>query len=553
MGKRKAPSSQGQMQGQQGGGQKQKAPIPVTLLSGFLGSGKTTTLNHLLANTLGKKIVVIVNDMSVVNIDARLVHHSTEKLIELSNGCICCTLREDLLAQLLDIGATSDADAIIIESTGISEPIHVAETFAHSKSVGRDLDEVVRLDTTVTVVDAKHFFAYFKGIASPGEMLGELKTCPAEQSALGEADQSHDHKHDHDHHQDHAHAHPPAAAEERTLIDLLIDQVQFADVLLLNKTDAVSAAQLADVLATLADLNPHAKIIQSEFGRVAPEEVIGTGLFSYEKAERHADWFAEEWGTSLPESEEYGISSFVFSAHRPFHPARLHAALLHARELTGSASEELEQKRRQRQRAAGATAGATVVATAVADTDTDTTTTAAGPHPMAALIRSKGFVWLATRSDHYVQMHVAGGSVHMSRGGRWWADVPREQWPKDKAFKKEVLSRWQEPHGDRAQTLVCIGLHMDRAGVEAALEACLLTPAEMAAGMDSWRGQFDDSLFPSTEPEEEEEGEETETDGAAGPAQTESAREGAVGESGSSSKGGDKETQQPKAKKQRKK
>jgi len=469
----------------------QKAPIPVTLLSGFLGSGKTTTLNHLLANTVGMKIVVIVNDMSVVNIDAKLVRHSTEKLVELCNGCICCTLREDLLAQLLDIGATSDADAIIIESSGISEPIHVAETFAHSKSVGRDLDEVVRLDTTVTVVDARHFFAYFKGIASPGKMLGELKSCPAE--PLGEAGpspaqgrllRSHDHKpgHDHDHHQEH-----PTAAE-RTLVDLLVDQVQFADVLLLNKTDAVSEAELADVMATLADLNPHAKIVQSLYGAVDPKQVMDTRLFSYEKAERHAEWFAEEWGTSLPESEEYGVSSFVFSARRPFHPARLHAALLHTREL-GSASEELEQKR-QRQRA-DAGAGA----------DTDPTTKPAA-HPMAALIRSKGFVWLATR-DHCVQMHVAGGSLRVSWEGPWWATVPRKEWPKSKTFKKEVLSRWQEPYGDREQMLVCIGLHMDQPGVRAALEGCLLTPEEMALE-DSWR-HLDDSHFPSTEPEEEAE------------------------------------------------
>lgn len=309
------------------------------------------------------KIAVIVNDMSVVNIDARLVKRTTAKVIELSNGCICCTLREDLLEQLLELGATSNADAIIIESTGISEPIHVAETFSYSKNVGKDLEGVVTLDTTVTVVDAKHFFAYFKGVQSPSEMLAELKESSK-------------------------------AAPERTLVDLLIDQVQFADVILLNKTDCISVSERSDVIAILHDLNPHAKLLMSSFGCVDPTEIINTRLFSYEKAEKHADWFAEEWGTSTPESEEYGITSFVYESRRPFHPDRLYQALMHTRELVTSAGAELQEKRDFKKRLT------TKVAKAAEGE--------VGRHPMSYLIRCKGFLWFAPRSDHFIQIHVAG-------------------------------------------------------------------------------------------------------------------------------------------------
>lgn len=340
----------------------------MTLLSGFLGAGKTTLLNHLLENTSSMKIVVIVNDMSVVNIDARLVRHSSESLIELSNGCICCTLREDLLQQLLDLGENSDADAIVIESTGISEPIHVAETFAYSKTIGKDLESVVTLDTTVTVVDARHFFAYFRGVQYPSQMLEELKTYPGNSGEIKPVG---------------------AAVEDRTLINLLVDQVQFADVLLLNKTDCVSETEKSDVLAILHDLNPHAKILHSTYGCIDPMNIIKTGLFSYQKAEAHADWFAQEWGTSTPESEEYGISSFVYEARRPFHPDRLYKALSHTKDLVTSAAKELEEKRDAKNK--------------VTSTKHD-----AQKHPISSLIRCKGFVWLASRSDHYVQLHVAG-------------------------------------------------------------------------------------------------------------------------------------------------
>lgn len=315
------------------------------------------------------KIVVIVNDMSVVNIDAKLVKRSSEKLIELSNGCICCTLREDLLDQLLELGKKSDADAIVIESTGISEPIHVAETFAHSKTAGKDLESLVSLDTMVTVVDAKHFFAYFKGVKCPSAMLAELKTCPTTPG-------------------DSAVAAVNSAEDSRTLVDLLIDQVQFADIILLNKIDCISESEKSDVLAILHDLNPHAKVLHSTYGRIAPTEIINTNLFSFEKAEQHADWFVEEWGTSTPESEEYGISSFVYESRRPFHPDRLFETLAHTKDLVSSASKELADKKNKKLKPS--------------DTAGD------AKHPVSALIRCKGFVWFSTRNDHYVQLHVAG-------------------------------------------------------------------------------------------------------------------------------------------------
>ena len=400
----------------------------------------------MLDNTTGLKIAVIVNDMSVVNIDARLVRRTEEKMIELSNGCICCTLREDLLEQLIELGQTSDADAIVIECTGIAEPIHVAETFAHSKTIGKNLESLVALDTMVTVVDSKYFHEYFKGTRAPEFLPTETKTC----------------------------------SSERTLVDLLIDQVQFADIIIVNKTDCISPEKLEDVSAVLRDLNPHARQIRSSFGIVDPKRLINTGLFSFERAEEHAQWFAEEWGSSelTPESEEYSISSFVFRSNRPFHPGRLKAFFEAVQEtpeadlssaIVGGGERSLRNK------------------------------TLANRNAARSVIRCKGFLWIASRNDHVVLMHLAGGSVHLTRGGKWWVDQPRHTWPSDPEFRREVLGNWTEPYGDRSQTLVVIGLHMQADSVRAALSSCLLTSAEMSLGSRGWKKRFTDELSSTTE------------------------------------------------------
>jgi G3E family GTPase len=395
----------------------------------------------MLDNTAGLKIAVIVNDMSVVNIDARLVRRTEEKMIELSNGCICCTLREDLLEQLIELGQTSDADAIVIECTGIAEPIHVAETFAHSKTIGKNLDCLVALDTMVTVVDSKYFHEYFKGTRSPEFLPTETKAC----------------------------------SSERTLVDLLIDQVQFADVIIVNKTDCISVEKLEDVSAVLRDLNPHARQIRSSYGIVDPKRLINTHLFSFERAEQHAQWFAEEWGSAelTPESEEYGISSFVFRSNRPFHPGRLKAFFDAVQDIAGADS----------------FSGPVICGARELRNKTLT-------HRIAArsVIRCKGFLWIASRNDHVVLMHLAGGSVHLTRGGKWWADQPRHTWPSDPEFRREVLGNWSEPYGDRSQTLVVIGLHMQADSVRAALSFCLLTDAELSLGPRGWKKRFVDEL-----------------------------------------------------------
>ena len=387
----------------------------MTVLSGFLGAGKTTLLNHILTNREGMKVAVIVNDMSEINIDSQLVREggaqlsrTEEKLVEMTNGCICCTLREDLLLEVTRLAQEGRFDYLLIESTGISEPLPVAETFTFPLDEGgASLGDVARLDTMVTVVDAKN-------------LLRELHTLDMLQ----------------DRHMG------MNADDERTIANLLVDQIEFADVLVLNKTDLVSADELSRVEALLRRMNRRARLIRTQFGSVPLPEILNTGLFDFEQASTFAEWLSGEVHT--PETEEYGVSSFVYRARRPFHPERL-MNMLESDVLDG-------------------------------------------------VIRSKGFVWLAPRHDMVGVWSQAGEVISLDYGGEWWADTPADEYPNDPALVAEIKGQFQGEYGDRRQELVVIGVDLDRAAITAALDACLLTDAEMALGWRGWRRFLDPFL-----------------------------------------------------------
>ena len=391
--------------------------LPVTVLSGFLGAGKTTVLSHILNNRQGKKVAVIVNDMSEINIDAGIVknevslNHSEEKLVEMSNGCICCTLREDLLLEVNKLAKEKKFDYLVIESTGISEPLPVAETFTFADETGVSLSDVARLDTMVTVVDAVNFLKDYeeaKYLKDSGESLGE--------------------------------------DDDRSVADLLVDQIEFADILLVSKTDLVESEDIEKLKAILKSLNTHAQILPISQGQVDVEEVLDTGLFDFERAQQAPGWLKEMRGEHVPETEEYGIGSFSFIARLPFHPERFHH-FLHSTKQYGK------------------------------------------------LIRSKGIFWLASRHKYAGQWSQAGGIARYGYAGMFWSSVPSDSWPTDEESINTIREQWEDPFGDKRQELVFIGQSLDENAMLKALDNCLLSEEELLKGESYWE-TLDDPFPP---------------------------------------------------------
>ncbi len=387
---------------------KNRSLLPVTVLSGFLGAGKTTVLNHILNNRDGLRVAVIVNDMSEINIDAATVKHEVsfnraeEKLIEMSNGCICCTLREDLLEEITRLANEGKYDYLVIESTGISEPLPVAETFTFTDENGSSLSDVASLDTMVTVVDALNFLNDYdqaKSLQEVGESLGE--------------------------------------EDQRSVADLLIEQVEFADILLISKIDLISPKALARLKSILRTLNTEATQIAIQNGQVPLKQVLATGKFSFEKAQLAPGWLKELRGEHIPETQEFGIVSFVYQARVPFYPQKFYQFIN---------NKEIAKK----------------------------------------LIRSKGFFWLATRSQFAGSWSQAGGMARHGVAGLFWAALPKTQWPEDPVYLQSIKDSWLEPFGDMRQELVFIGQGLDQQDITQRLDACLLSDEDLLKGEKFW-------------------------------------------------------------------
>jgi len=386
--------------------------LPVTVLSGFLGAGKTTVLNHVLNNREGLRVAVIVNDMSEVNIDSQLIQNGSanlsrteETLVEMTNGCICCTLRDDLLKEVSRLAREDRFDYLLIESTGISEPLPVAMTFTFEDELGESLSHVAHLDTMVTVVDAFNFFKDFaeaEYIRDRGESLGE--------------------------------------EDERTVVDLLVDQIEFANVILISKTDLVDAEQLGRVEGIIRQLNPVADVIRIQKGDVPLKQILNTGVFDLEKAQMSPGWIKELLGEHVPETEEYGISSFVYKARKPFHPERFWTVINQV---------------------------------------------------WPGVVRSKGFFWLATKHNLIGGWSQAGGACQYEAAGTWWCTAPKDYWPEDKDSLARIEANFEGEHGDRRQEIVLIGMGMDKINLSKMLDEALLTEEEFSAGPPIWKSLKD--------------------------------------------------------------